>query len=222
MATEGLSAFTPTDASDSGWRPRGSSALRPPPSPPAWPGLSPDRTGADADRHRADPGDDRADGDDTDSSGAPGEAGRRPRRRWRLVAIYVVVGALLVAAVVVGIQANRQLGRTDDSLNAIRGQLRQTTAQVAVARSKLAVVTGESAAAERTLETETTQLAADQSQLAQAQAGVHAKGVSISELDTCLSGVEQALNQIAVGDQGGAAATLNRVSAHCQSAEPSG
>ena len=33
---------------------------------------------------------------------------------------------------------------------------------------------------------------------------VFAKGVSISQLDTCLSGVEQALNQISLGDQSGA------------------
>jgi len=221
MAADGVNPFTAADASDPGWPAHGSStALRPPPSEPDRVGHSVDNVGpvADlggADHHRADAG-------DIDRSGASGDARHRLRRRWRLVTVYIVVVALLVVAVAVGVAANRQLGRTDDSLNAIRDQLRQTTTRVAAARAKLAAVTGETAAAGRTLETETSQLASDQAELAKAQSGVQAKGVSISELDTCLSGVEQALNQIAVGDQAGAAKTLDGVSGNCRDAEPPG
>ena len=54
-----------------------------------------------------------------------------------------------------------------------------------------------------TLATETSQLAAAQAQLASTEANVFANGVSINDLDTCLSGVEQALNQISLGRPGG-------------------
>ena len=46
------------------------------------------------------------------------------------------------------------------------------------------------------------------------------QGVSISNLDTCLAGVEKALNQIALANQTGAAATLQGVASNCRAAEP--
>jgi hypothetical protein len=206
METDGVHAFTSADAADTGRDAHGTAVLDPcPPEPPTPDGWIDDRPSAvEAEPDQASP------------------AALRRRRRRRLLVVYVVVSVLLVTAVVVGVQANRQLGRTDASLASIRGQLQRTTAQVATARSELATAVAHSEADEGTLRTETAQLATDQSQLAKVQADVHAKGVSIGQLDLCLSGVEQALNQIAVGDQAGAAATLNSVSANCQSAEPSG
>jgi type II secretory pathway component PulM len=206
METDGVHAFTSTDAADTARGAHATVVLDPyPPIPPTPDGWI----------------DDRLSGDEAEPSLAPPAALRRRRRR-RLLVAYVVVSILVVTAVVVGVQANRQLTRTDASLASIRGQLRQTTAQVATARSQLATAVAHSEADEGTLRTETAQLAADQGQLAKVQADVQAKGVSIGQLDLCLSGVEQALNQIAVGDQPGAAATLNGVSANCQGAEPSG
>jgi type II secretory pathway component PulM len=205
METDGVHAFTSTDAADTARGAHATAVLDPhPPVPPAPDGWI----------------DDRLSSDEAEPTPALPAALRRRRRR-RLLA-YVVVSILLVTAVVVGVQANRQLTRTDASLASIRGQLRQTTAQVATARSQLATAVAHSEADEGTLRTETAQLAADQGQLAKVQDDVQAKGVSIGQLDLCLSGVEQALNQIAVGDQPGAAATLNGVSANCQGAEPSG
>ena len=84
----------------------------------------------------------------------------------------------------------------------------------------LGSVTAQSAAAARTLATETSQLAAVEAQLAATEANVHADGVSIDDLDTCLSGVEQALNEISIDDQHGAASTLDGVAAPCRAAEP--
>ncbi len=47
-------------------------------------------------------------------------------------------------------------------------------------------------------------------------------GVNIANLDTCLAGVNQALNEISLGDQSGAGAILDRYAGNCQAAEPSG
>ena len=223
MASDGDHSLTPMDASDRGSAAHGSStALRPPPSAPDRPGRSTEDARRGPDGHRSGVEEGRANLAGIDRSVGSGGTTPPSRPRWRLVTAYVVVAVLLMVAVVVGVQANRQLGRTDDSLQAVRGQLRTTTAQVAVARAQLAAADARTEAAQRTLDAESAQLASDQAQLAKAQAGVHAKGVSIGELDTCLSGVEKALNQIAVGDQSGAASTLDGVSANCQNAEPSG
>jgi len=88
-------------------------------------------------------------------------------------------------------------------------------------RAQLAVDTAQSDQAGHTLSSDSNQLAADQAQLARAQAGIFAQGVSISDLDMCLSGVEKSLNQISLDDESGAAATLSGVASTCKDAEPS-
>ncbi len=49
----------------------------------------------------------------------------------------------------------------------------------------------------------------------QAQANVHSQGVDIGKLDDCVGAVEQALNQIAVGQTAGGLATLRASSSSC-------
>jgi hypothetical protein len=85
----------------------------------------------------------------------------------------------------------------------------------------LTAVSAQATSAAQILATETAQLASVQSQLASAEADVFANGVSINDLDLCLSGVERALNQISLDDQAGAAATLDGVASSCRGAAPS-
>ena len=165
---------------------------------------------------------DGADGLTVPSAGRPDGAALHRRTRRRLAVTYAVGGVMLVAAVVAAFAVHARLGRTDGSLASTGAELHRTIAQVAVARKDLAAVSNQSTVAASVLSTESAQLAADQQQLAAAEATIHAKGVSISDLDTCLSGVEKALNQISLGDRGGAATTLGGVSASCQRAQPSG
>jgi hypothetical protein len=58
-------------------------------------------------------------------------------------------------------------------------------------------------------------LSATQSALSEAQANVHSQGVDVGKLDACVSAVEQALNQIAVGQTAGGLATLRASSLSC-------
>jgi hypothetical protein len=143
------------------------------------------------------------------------------RRRWGYLVVCLVGVALLSASTAVAIEAHVQLHRTDGALSSVRARLSQTDTLLIEARAQLAVDTPQSDQAGHSLSTESTQLAADQAQLAQAQAGVYAQGVSISDLDTCLSGVEESLNQLSLGNESGAATTLNGVAATCKDAEPS-
>ena len=145
---------------------------------------------------------------------------RRTRARIRPGWAYAVVIVALAVAVAVGATSRAHLHRTDTQLTAVRARLHQTVGRARVAESALGAVTGQATAAARVLATETQQLASVQSQLAATEANVFANGVSINDLDTCLSGVEQALNEISLGDQHGAATTLNGVAASCRAATP--
>jgi hypothetical protein len=148
----------------------------------------------------------------------------RPERaragRRRLVLAYALVVVLLAVAVSVAFGARARLHLTDTQLTATRARLARTVTRAHRAETALGSVTAQSTAAARTLATETSQLASVEAQLAATEANVFADGVSIDDLDTCLSGVEQALNEISLDDQHGAASTLDGVAASCRAAEP--
>jgi hypothetical protein len=134
---------------------------------------------------------------------------------------YVAVLILLIGGTVVAVTANHGLRTTNRQLAAVRVRLAQTVHRAHVAERHLGTVAAESTAAGATLSTETAQLTAAQAQLASTEADVFTNGVSISQLDTCLAGVERALNQISLNDQQGAAASLDGVATACRAAEPS-
>jgi hypothetical protein len=166
---------------------------------------------------------DSAAGQDTVSY--PGDAPRpsKPARTWLRPGLVYAVGSLvLIALIVAAVNGTNRLQRTNDSITATRAELHRTATEVVKARAQLAVSTNQSDAAGRALAAAASQLTQVRAELASAQAGVRLDGVSISELDSCLSGVDQALNQISLGDQAGAAASLGQVAANCKAAEPSG
>jgi hypothetical protein len=126
----------------------------------------------------------------------------------------------MVAATWVATDATTQLHRTDAALATEQARVQRTVARVHATEVALHKVSVQSAAAARTLTTESSQLAADESHLTTAEADVTANGVNISDLDACLSGVQQALNEISLGDRPAAEASLDGVAATCRAAEP--
>ncbi len=161
------------------------------------------------------------DTDSDHSSTEPPDHDQR-QRRHRLLAAYATGLALLATTVVVGAASHATLRSTQTSLTSVQAELRRATAHLAATRAELSTVTSQSGSARSSLATESAQLSADQTELASAEVNVFAKGVSISELDACLSSVERALNQISLGDQSGAATTISGASASCRAAEPAG
>jgi cell division protein FtsL len=142
--------------------------------------------------------------------------------RWRLRSVYLCAVLLLAVGTVVAVASHNQLARTQSDLATTRTDLHQTLGRLVVARRHLAATASGSNAAKATLDAESAALAADQKQLATAQANVYSNGVSIGNLDTCLSGVQKALNLISLGNQAGGAVALSDVATSCQSADPSG
>jgi hypothetical protein len=143
------------------------------------------------------------------------------QRRWPVRVTYAVVIVVLGIGVAIGVSSRAQLHRTDAAEASTQAQLRHTLDQARRAEATLTAVSAQATSAAQILASETAQLASVQSQLASAEADVFANGVSINDLDLCLSGVERALNQISLDDQAGAAATLDGVASSCRGAAPS-
>jgi septal ring factor EnvC (AmiA/AmiB activator) len=116
------------------------------------------------------------------------------------------------------VQTNTQFDVAHDSLNLTRSQIKMTVSHLASIRRDLFMIDGQAQQTATTLATDTTQLHEVQAALAEAQTRVSTQGSDITALQSCLGGVEQALNALSVGDQGSALAALVAVSTSCQNA----
>ena len=93
------------------------------------------------------------------------------------------------------------LAKTTSQRNALQKQLTATSQELTTAQASLS---------------------ATQAGLSNANKSLASQGVDIAKLDTCLGGVERALNQIAVGDNSGAVASISGVSSSCQDLQAQG
>ena len=141
------------------------------------------------------------------------------RRRW-----VAIVGAFAVYAGALGyvtgneVQANTQFNQTHHSLDTTRLRIAVAVKDLTVLRHDLDVIDGQVAVDSTTLANDTTKLDGARTALTNAQANVsHQKSATVS-LHTCLGGVEQALNALALGDLSRAVSALIAVAGSCTSA----
>jgi hypothetical protein len=116
------------------------------------------------------------------------------------------------------VQANHRYDRARVSLATTRHHTAVVSFELAQARADLALLT-------RQVGNDTTALAQDTSALQGARAALSAAETHVSEqatlatsLNTCLGGVEQALNALAVANQPSAITSLDAVSQSCSAA----
>ncbi len=180
----------------------------------------------------------------------PRKQPRRHHRRPFVVGVATLAVALVVAGVVSDLQVRSELGHAQSSLNATRANLRGTLAhlsliearllsttsdrdtlgielkltawELAGAESTLASTRAQLATTQNSLATTQNSLATTQNSLANASTGLYLQGLNIGTLNTCLGGVEKALNQIAVNDQNGAVKSLSAVTSSCQAVQGQG
>lgn len=143
-----------------------------------------------------------------------------PRRKhWFAIAAGVAVVAACLGYLLT--DAGHANDRYDRALRTL-GTTRATTGVVALdlakARFDLRLVTQQVGNDTTALNQDTSQLQGAESALSAAQAHVAQQASLLTALHACLGGVEQALNALAVGSQGKAAAALNSVSASCSTA----
>ncbi len=144
------------------------------------------------------------------------------RARW---IVAVVTGALVAAAlgwlVADQVRADDQFGRAQTSLGVTRQHTQTVSAQLAELSRDLSVLETEVGNDTTALNQDAAQLLGAQTSLAAARAHVTQQASLIGSLKTCLGGVEQALNSLAVENQQQAIAALNAVSSQCTTAEAS-
>jgi capsule polysaccharide export protein KpsE/RkpR len=150
---------------------------------------------------------------------------RRPRRRsrWILAALAVAVLAATLGYVADNeVQSNTQFDQAHAALDATTHHIDIVLANLTTVRHELGVVNAQVSAAGTALAQDAAQLEGAQRALANARANVAQQGAMIGNLQTCLGGVEQASNALAVGDQNRAIEALDAVSTSCASAVASG
>jgi hypothetical protein len=152
---------------------------------------------------------------------APDVPTRRRSHRWGWIVLAVVL-ALFAAILgyVTGneVQANTQFDQTHQSLDTTRHHIDAALASLATVRHELNVVNGQVGDDSAALAQDVSELKGARTALANAQANVVNQTSMISDLQTCLGGVQQALNALAVADLPQAIAALKSVSSSCSHA----
>ncbi len=144
------------------------------------------------------------------------------RARW-----IIGLGAVALCAAAVGYlivdqaQARTQYGRAQTALGVTEQRSRTVSAELKEASRDLSVLKTQVGSDTTALSQDSAQLLGAQTSLSAAQAHVTQQASLITSLQTCLVGVERALNELAVGSQTGAIAALNAVSTSCTAAEAS-
>jgi hypothetical protein len=154
-------------------------------------------------------------GDPTTPPPDPG----RPVRRWRVVATTL---ALVAAAVLAA--TGLSLRAVDDgataTLRAEDAAVHRAVGQELVAEVDLSTARAQRDQATAVLGHETALLGAAESELAGERSTLSTQGVDIAELSTCLTGVQEALNAVSLGDVPDAVTALQGVGAACRNAAP--
>jgi len=151
-------------------------------------------------------------------------ARRQMSRRTRWI-LWLAAGALFAAAlgyvIPDQVQARDHYGQAHTAFVVTRLQTHTVTTQLDEVRRDLNILETQVGSDSTALSQDSSQLLGAQTALAAAQAHVTQQKSLITSLQTCLVGVERALNELSVGKQASAIAALNFVSAGCTAAEAS-
>jgi chromosome segregation ATPase len=124
----------------------------------------------------------------------------------------VAVACLLVTS---DLEARAQIPTAAASLQSIDRHLSGLRTELGRAQRRLAGARTRGQAVTRSFDSAQSALSATQATLSGDERGIHSQGVDLGALDTCLSDVEQALNQFAVGQTTGGLVSLRASSTAC-------
>jgi septal ring factor EnvC (AmiA/AmiB activator) len=146
---------------------------------------------------------------------------KRPRRRHPFVALITV---LILAGVAFGlvvhdeIRTNTQADRTHRALDVTRAHLRMVVANLTTVRHQVHVLAAQVSQVTQALAADEANLKVVQTELTNEESDVSHQTALIADLQTCLGGVQKALNALSVADQSRAIGSLNSVSSNCSDA----
>jgi len=156
-----------------------------------------------------------------ESATGPPPRGRRGRWIVPLVVLALVATALGVV-ICDEVSTNRQFDRTHRSLEVTQAHIGVVRADLDRVRLQLDGVEVQVFLDNRALGQDATDLTSAQAQLVGTRSDVSQQTTVISDLQTCLGGVQEALNALAVADQNQAIDILNSVAPDCSGAVASG
>lgn len=163
---------------------------------------------------------------ETERPSPPNELPAPARRRaWVRWTVGLVAGAVFLAAL--GTLIPNQVRARDDEATAhaalarTKEQTHTTSVELAEVSRDLGVIKTQVGSDTTALNQDSAQLLGAQTSLSAAQSHVSQQATLITSLQACLVGVEQALNELAIGKQAAAIAALNAVSSSCATAEDS-
>jgi len=170
-----------------------------------------------------DPDTDTDTGTDTDTDTGtipPPTATGAERRRPVWWAVMVVGLALLIGLTLWGARLRAEDAAANRRLDAGRAAVRHTLAVLRSTEAHLVSEDGARTRATATLDLETTLLRGTEADLTREQSTITAQGVDITELSSCLAGVQVALNAVSLGDDARAIASLQAAGPACLAARP--
>jgi soluble P-type ATPase len=119
-------------------------------------------------------------------------------------------------------RTNRQFDRTQQSLEVTQAHTRAVLADLAHVRQELGEVSVQVFLVTKALAQDAADLTTAHSELVVAQSDVSDQTTVIADLQTCLGGVQEALNALSVNDQGRAIDALDSVAPQCNATVASG
>ncbi len=158
----------------------------------------------------------------TVSAGSRPVVRQRRRHLWAWVVTFAcvaLVGSALGYLLEGAAQANHAYDRARASLFTTRHHTTVVSHELAQARTDLALLTRQVGNDTTALSQDTSALQGARAALSAAENHVSQQATLLTSLNTCLGGVEQALNALSVGNQSSAVAALNGVSQSCSAAE---
>jgi hypothetical protein len=134
-----------------------------------------------------------------------------------MAGLVLGVLALVATGIVAGsdLHARGELRSGQATLHSLSQQMTTVRRELATAQQRLARARAGQGRAHRNFDAAQSRLSAIQATLAHDEAGIISDGIDVGTLDTCLSTVEQALNQLAVGQTAGGLASLRASSSPC-------
>jgi hypothetical protein len=149
------------------------------------------------------------------------EVRRHPSRPWAWAVTFAcvaVVGSALGYLLHDAVRANHAYDRARASLFTTRHHTTVVSHELARARTDLALLTHQVGSDTTALSQDTSALQGARAALSSAENHVSQQATLLTSLNTCLGGVEQALNALSVGSQSSAVAALHGVSQSCSAA----
>lgn len=142
-------------------------------------------------------------------------------RPWvRRTALALTALALAVAVVVIHVRSEAETAAARAALPTAAAQLRMAQGDLSTAQRRLAAAQSRHRSVTGSFDRAGAALAATQATVAKDDAGIYRNGIDLGKLDSCLSAVEQALNQLAVGQTTGGLASLRASSPSCAALNP--